>query len=537
MKVCLVQPYYSIDYADADKCFEDFLALIDKCDDTMDMIVLPEYSDVPTSVPSHKDFYDSCAVRGPIIRQKAIDTAKRCHAMVFANYAYTYEKGLINATHTFDREGNEIGVYFKEHPAPSEIANEYMDSEYSYTYHEPYILETEGLRIGFMTCYDFYMYENFPRLARMEPDIIIGCSHQRTDAHSTLDVIGRFLTYNTNAYLCRSSVTLGDDSPVCGCSMIAAPDGSMILDMKNETGIACAEIDPHAHYYKPAGFKGAMKAHWQYIEDGRRPWLYKPAGSMMLPDEEHLKYPRICAHRGFNSIAPENSMPAFGAAVALGAEEIEFDLWATKDGYLVSAHDLNLERISDGTGRICDYTLEELRAFDFGVKKGEAFKGLRVLLFEDILKKFACTVIMNIHVKLWDYEFPNRYYNEIASLLRQYCCEKHCYMMSSSDSSLAEFHEIAPEIARCVGFDGNKEDMLAMVRRAEKLGAEKIQLFKPYFNEETVRTAKEKGILTNVFFADDPQEAIRYSDMGIDCILTNDYLSVSNALRGHWNAK
>ena len=57
-----------------------------------------------------------------------------------------------------------------------------------------------------------------------------------------------------------------------------------------------------------------------------------------------MSYPSLCAHRGFSSVAPENSMPAFGAAVALGAEEIEFDLWSTKDGVLVSCHDETLER-------------------------------------------------------------------------------------------------------------------------------------------------------------------------------------------------
>jgi hypothetical protein len=87
----------------------------------------------------------------------------------------------------------------------------------------------------------------------------------------------------------------------------------------------------------------------------------------------------------------------------------------------------------------------------------------------------------------------------------------------------------APDIAVCVGWNGDK-DPLSMVRRAKELGAYKIQLFKPYFNEETVRLAKENGILCNVFWADDPEEAVRYRKMGIETVLTNDYLRVKNAL-------
>ena len=102
--------------------------------------------------------------------------------------------------------------------------------------------------------------------------------------------------------------------------------------------------------------------------------------------------------------------------------------------------------------------------------------------------------------------------------------------MSASDKCLKEFHEVAPEICRCVGWDGNKDPM-SMPARAIKLGCEKIQLFKPYFNQATVDMAKANGIICNVFWADDPDEALRYLDMGIKTILSNDYLAVANAVK------
>ncbi len=538
MKIGIIQPWYSMDSADTERCFQEMCALIDRCDESLDLIVLPEYCDIPAAMPDAEAFRASIERYRPVIARKAAETARRCHALVFANFAEKTDRGYSNATHCFDREGREIGVYLKAHPAPSEVktaaqGGNAMDCAYSYEYRPPCVLEAEGLRFGFMTCYDFYMYEAFPALARQNVDIIIGCSHQRTDTHDALEIFGRFLCYNTNAYLLRSAVSLGPDSPVCGCSMAVSPKGEMLLNMRNEVGIGVVEIDPKAKYFKPAGFRGQEKAHWQYIDEGRRPWLYRPAGSMMLPDEEHLPYPRVCAHRGFNSIAPENSLPAFGAAVALGAEEIEFDIWATRDGELVSIHDSVLDSVSNGTGRVWDYTYEELLRLDFGAKTAPEFTGLRIVRFEEILKKFACTCIMNIHVKIWDRDDMDHHYEKIASLIRQYGCEKHCYMMNSNDRALREFHEIAPEIARCVGWNGDKEDMLSMPRRAIALGAEKIQLFKPYFDQSSVDLAKENGILCNVFYADDPGEACRYIDMGIDCILTNDYLRVSNAVRAH----
>ena len=244
-----------------------------------------------------------------------------------------------------------------------------------------------------------------------------------------------------------------------------------------------------------------------------------------------MKYPRLCAHRGFSSVCPENSLPAFGAAVALGAEEIEFDLWSTSDGVLVSCHDRRLERVSDGEGFINEHTYEELLALDFGAKHSEGYRGLRIPTFEEILQKFGGRVIMNIHVKLWDYNFENDKMEEIVSLIRKYDCQGHVYFMTSSDRMIKKVSEYAPDIPVCVGWDGNKEDPMSLTNRAIALGAYKIQLFKPYFNEETIKKAHAHGILCNLFWADDPQEAKKYFEMGVDTVLTNNYLAVYNGTR------
>ena len=80
-------------------------------------------------------------------------------------------------------------------------------------------------------------------------------------------------------------------------------------------------------------------------------------------------------------------MPAFGAAVAMGAEEIEFDLWTTKDGVLVSCHDMVLDRVSNGTGNVYEHSYAELLELDFGAKHGVQFEGMRIPTLEEILKK------------------------------------------------------------------------------------------------------------------------------------------------------
>ena len=72
---------------------------------------------------------------------------------------------------------------------------------------------------------------------------------------------------------------------------------------------------------------------------------------------------------------------------------------------------------------------------------------------------------------------------------------------------------------------------MSIADRAIELGAYKLQLFKPYFNQDTIDKAHEHGILCNVFWSDDPEEAKQFLHMGIDTILTNDYNLVAQAVK------
>ena len=121
MKVCVIQPKYSFDEKDLDVCESGIISLLDQCDPSLDVIVLPEYSDALADVKGKKGFYDAVDKYGDILLQKAKETAIRCHSLVFVNCGYKTEDGVRNTTHAIDRNGNLVGRYFKAHPAPSEV--------------------------------------------------------------------------------------------------------------------------------------------------------------------------------------------------------------------------------------------------------------------------------------------------------------------------------------------------------------------------------------------------------------------------------
>ena len=239
-------------------------------------------------------------------------------------------------------------------------------------------------------------------------------------------------------------------------------------------------------------------------------------------------YPRVCAHRGMCTAAPDNSLPAFGAAVALGADEIELDVLPTRDGHLVSMHDRDLSKISDGMGMAYDCTLEELSRLDFGSVFSPAFKGLKILLFEDVLRKLGPSVIMNVHMKMWDLDIGEPAYEKVAALIHRNNCTRHVYVTSTSLEHLENFHKIAPDIARCTCFSCVKSDPFTMIDEAAGIGLNKIQISRP--SAEVIAYAHQKGLKCNVCFAESAEEARMLLEMGADTLMTNHLLDVISAM-------
>jgi glycerophosphoryl diester phosphodiesterase len=85
--------------------------------------------------------------------------------------------------------------------------------------------------------------------------------------------------------------------------------------------------------------------------------------------------PIVIAHRGHSTGAPEQTLAAFSAAAALGADMIEADVRRSRDGRLVMLHDATLDRTTNGHGVVADFTFRELRGLDAGGWFSPAFSG------------------------------------------------------------------------------------------------------------------------------------------------------------------
>lgn len=94
------------------------------------------------------------------------------------------------------------------------------------------------------------------------------------------------------------------------------------------------------------------------------------------------------AHRGASEYAPENTLSSFYLGLLQGANGIETDVQQTKDGVLVLFHDDTLDRVTNATGRLCDFTYEQLRQIKvFGNSTTGFFD--RVVTLKEFLSAFS----------------------------------------------------------------------------------------------------------------------------------------------------
>ncbi|MBI5972743.1 glycerophosphodiester phosphodiesterase [Staphylococcus caledonicus] len=158
---------------------------------------------------------------------------------------------------------------------------------------------------------------------------------------------------------------------------------------------------------------------------------------------------QIVAHRGLSHQYPENTIEGFKAALMQHIDMLEIDVHFTKDNYLVVVHDDTIDRTSNGKGKIKDYTLEEIRKFDFGIKHSEKFANTTISTFDEVLELFnhySKTLLIEIKV-------PKQYPG-----IEQAVLEK------------LEAYHVPSHKAIIQSFDANSVKRLAELRSKYKLG-------------------------------------------------------------------
>jgi glycerophosphoryl diester phosphodiesterase len=245
-----------------------------------------------------------------------------------------------------------------------------------------------------------------------------------------------------------------------------------------------------------------------------------------------LPKPRVFGHRGAAGLAPENTLPSFALANALGAAYLELDVHATLDGTVVVLHDPTLERTTNGCGPVAERGLAELQQLDAGYRfttDGAHFpyrgQGVRIPTLEAVLRSFpqAC---FNIEIKQGDPPIVDR----VIDLLEATGTLARTLLAAEQDSIMQMIRrlaggrvatgmsavDVAEFIDRCnrQSWEGYQPPGLAM-QVPTSFGAIEI------VNASTVRAAHRLGLEVHVWTINDAEEINRLLDLGVDGIMSD----------------
>lgn len=244
--------------------------------------------------------------------------------------------------------------------------------------------------------------------------------------------------------------------------------------------------------------------------------------------------PVVVAHRGDSHNYPENTLEAFASAVALGVDVIETDIHLSKDGVPVIWHDETLDRNTDGSGRIEDHVLAELKEFDAGYtftkNEGRTFpfrgKGIRLATLEEALEA-SPRQRFNVDLKSADTAIAGAFIDAV----RKTHAEKRVIAASFRLKNLKAVRSLAPEIQTSIT---TGEVLKLLIRQKLRLllpasfsrriifqvpvSQGLITVITPSF----VRDMHRRGAIIQVWTINARAEMRRLLDMGVDSLMTDD---------------
>jgi glycerophosphoryl diester phosphodiesterase len=268
---------------------------------------------------------------------------------------------------------------------------------------------------------------------------------------------------------------------------------------------------------------------------------------------DHL--PRIIAHRGASTEAPEHTYAAYVAALAAGADGLECDVRLTADGHLVCVHDRSVDRVSNGSGRVSSLELARLEELDFGswhtptdepesaarADEEPDRDANRVLTLRRLLDLVAA---QNRRVELAiEVKHPSRYAGQVerslVSVLDEYGWaprragdESPVRIMSFSSSAVRRANRLAPGV-RTVFL------MEPFVYRARggalpagvRIAGPSIEILRT--RPESVQRWHQAGCEVHVWTVDEPADFELCLSLGVDAVITNRPRAMRTALSAY----
>ena len=229
----------------------------------------------------------------------------------------------------------------------------------------------------------------------------------------------------------------------------------------------------------------------------------------------------IWAHRGASRTVPENTLEAFRAAEADGADGIELDVHLSRDGVPVVIHDDTLDRTTDGHGPVAGMRWSDLRRLDAGRWFSVDFAGEPLPSLEEVLTWAAGRLRLNLEIK------DRNAGRAVLELLSDF--PRARVLLSSFDHRLLEgLRREAPDLP--LAFLVDSPFWRRALSRAETCGAEALNPRHDRVSRALITACHQKGLSIYPWTVDEAGTLARLRRLGVDGVFTNDPAQVVRML-------
>ncbi len=251
------------------------------------------------------------------------------------------------------------------------------------------------------------------------------------------------------------------------------------------------------------------------------------------------------AHRGASGHAPEHTIPSYRLGEEMKGDYIEVDLQMTKDGKLIAMHDETVDRTTNGTGLVKDYTLEQIKTLDAGSwfnekypeKADPAYEGIQVPTLEEIIQTFGTGARYYIETKSPDV-YPGME-KELLRILNKYNLtgvnerSSKVLIQSFSKESLLKMHNLNPNLPliQLISYKEpasiSEDELQELSEYAVGVGMSASKIDKTY-----VQNVRNAGLLIHPYTVNDKKEMKRLLDWGVTGMFTNYPDRLNDVLHG-----
>ena len=230
-----------------------------------------------------------------------------------------------------------------------------------------------------------------------------------------------------------------------------------------------------------------------------------------------LKHPiAVIAHRGGRESTPENTLAAIRNAIELGADYVELDIRATKDGRLVIMHDGSVDRTTNGHGSVRDLAFDYIRSLDAGSKFAAKYAGEKVPTFDEALA--LCR--NRVHIYVDHKEAPT---DQVLAAIKKHGMEKQV-IVYNGPVGLAEWKRLDPHIPVMPTLPNEYRRTNGIAEFEAHLAAEVLDGNLVEWTKELVLQAHAAGVkvyVDNLGPNDNPAGFRKAIEMGVDGIQTD----------------